>query len=273
MVITRNRRLELLASLERHAARHPDVPVVVVDNASADGTVSAVRACLPSVDVVALPYNVGANARTIGVRRAPGPYVAFSDDDSWWATGSLERAGHALDEHPNVAVVTGRTLVGVDEREDPLVDQLSRSPLGRKPGLPGPSVRGFLACTAVVRQRALLSVQGFHPLLGFIGEEQLLAWDLAAAGWELCYLPDVVAHHHPSARRPGVAWRKRREARNGWVSAWMRRRVPSGALPSGSEAVRALPEAMRLLPAAARARRPLPRPVEEEAALLAGFPH
>lgn len=33
------------------------------------------------------------------------------------------------------------------------------------------------------------------------GEETLLAYDLAAAGWQLCYVADVVAHHHPSPIR------------------------------------------------------------------------
>jgi hypothetical protein len=32
-------------------------------------------------------------------------------------------------------------------------------------------------------------------------EEQLLATELATAGWDLVYQHDVVAHHHPSPTR------------------------------------------------------------------------
>ncbi|OMQ15783.1 hypothetical protein A7K94_0207135, partial [Modestobacter sp. VKM Ac-2676] len=66
--------------------------MIVVDNASADGTADAVRAATPRVDVLGLPANAGAVARTDGVRRATTPYVAFADDDSWWEPGALQRA-------------------------------------------------------------------------------------------------------------------------------------------------------------------------------------
>ena len=44
------------------------------------------------------------------------------------------------------------------------------------------AVLGFLACTCVIRRAAFLGVGGFSELLFFIGEERLLAYDLAAAG-------------------------------------------------------------------------------------------
>ncbi|WP_324278592.1 hypothetical protein [Blastococcus brunescens] len=50
VVASQNRRTDLLATLPRHEA-----PVVLVDNASTDGTVEAVRAAHPDVDVLALP--------------------------------------------------------------------------------------------------------------------------------------------------------------------------------------------------------------------------
>src|SRR5690349_9950310 len=80
VVATRNRREELLRSLGHHRA-----PVILVDNGSDDGSVAAVRERYPWVEVVDLGRNLGAVGRTIGVERATTPYVAFADDDSWWA--------------------------------------------------------------------------------------------------------------------------------------------------------------------------------------------
>ncbi|HEX5740335.1 MAG TPA: glycosyltransferase family A protein, partial [Pilimelia sp.] len=79
VVATRNRRDTLLRSLAHHR-----VPVVVVDNASTDGTAPAVRAAYPDVCVVPLDRNAGAAARTVGAKLACTPYVAFADDDSYW---------------------------------------------------------------------------------------------------------------------------------------------------------------------------------------------
>jgi GT2 family glycosyltransferase len=146
------------------------------------------------------------------VRRARTPYVAFSDDDSWWAGGALERAVDTLDRAPRLAVLAARILVGQEERLDPVCLAMRHSPLGEVAGV-GPRVLGFVACGAVVRRSAYLEVGGFHPRFGVGGEETLLAVDLAERGWDCAYADDVVAHHHPSEIRD-LAARRAREVRN-----------------------------------------------------------
>jgi glycosyltransferase involved in cell wall biosynthesis len=141
VVATRNRWPDLEQSLPRHEAA-----VILVDNGSTDGTPERVRERFPHVEVVELPHNQGAVARNIGVRRASTPYVAFADDDSWWAPGALARAAGLFDEHPRLALLAARMLVGPAERPDPVCELMATSPLGRDPDLPGPSVLGFLAC-------------------------------------------------------------------------------------------------------------------------------
>ncbi|MGH8897910.1 MAG: glycosyltransferase family 2 protein, partial [Egibacteraceae bacterium] len=103
VVATRDRLASLRVTLERLAALPERPPVVVVDNASRGGTVEAVRADHPDVTVVALPENRGAAARTVGARQADEPYVAFSDDDSWWAHGALVHATELFDAHRALA--------------------------------------------------------------------------------------------------------------------------------------------------------------------------
>jgi hypothetical protein len=96
---------------------------------------------------------------------------------------------------------------------------MAASPLGSRPGLPGPRVLGFIACGAVLRSDAYLATGGFHPRWGIGGEELPLAAMLADRGWDLVHVPSVVAHHHPSGRRD----RERRvavAARNDLWAAW-----------------------------------------------------
>src|SRR5215218_4297010 len=111
-VVTRDRRDSLLATLERLRALPQRPPIVVVDNASGDGTAEAVRAAFPDVTVRRLEANVGAAARTLGAELLHTPVVAFADDDSWWEPDALDAIADAFERHPRLAVVAARVLVG-----------------------------------------------------------------------------------------------------------------------------------------------------------------
>jgi GT2 family glycosyltransferase len=272
VVVTRDRRDGVLATLRCHEAS-----VIVVDNASTDGTPDAVRAAFPLARVVTLPRNIGAAARNVGVQASDTPYVAFADDDSYWQPGALALAADIFDRHPRLALLAGRVLVGADRRTDPVSTLQARAPLGTRPDLPGPSVLGFVGCGAIVRRSAFLQVGGFEPLLGIYGEEQLLAVDLMAAGWGLAYLPEVVAEHHPSPQRGPVHLRRRQQGRNDLLTTWLRRPGRVTLVVTARAAVRALRDAdqraallaaARLLPAVLRRRRRLPDAVERALALV-----
>ncbi len=262
VVITRNRWADLQRSIQRHEA-----PVIVVDNGSSDGTPELVRSHFPQVEVVALKENRGAVARNIGVARARTPYVAFSDDDSWWSPGALGRAVQAFEAHPRLGLLAGRMLVGPDEREDPICDLMARSPLGTQPDLPGPSVLGFLACGAVVRRSAYLAAGGFDEVVFFGGEEERLALDLATLGWGLSYVSDVVGHHHPSSARDPRC-RQALVARNRLLKLALRRpwrvvaREVAACLRGGPAGRAALWHAVPMLPRAIYHRRVVPPEVE-----------
>jgi len=62
---------------------------------------------------------------------------------------------------------------------------------------------------------------GFSERLCFAGEEDLLAVDLLSAGWELCYVEDLVVHHQASALRDPHA-RRRAGLRNTLWFTWLR---------------------------------------------------
>ncbi|MDG9721104.1 glycosyltransferase family 2 protein [Streptomyces sp. DH24] len=280
VIATRNRSAALAGTLRHLLALPERPPVLVVDNASTDDTRARLARDFPQVRVLALPVNRGALARTHGVRAIGTPYVAFSDDDSWWAPGALAEAARLFDAHPRLGLLAARTLVGPGQDPDPLNDVLAASPLGPATDLPGTQVLGFLACAAVVRRSAYLDAGGFHQVLFFGGEESLLAYDLAARGWGVTHCPGVVAHHHPGTGgpRPGrVAVQRRNEL----LTAWLRRPLPhvlartrdlAAEARRDPHARRALREALARLPAALRDRRPLPPHVERAARLLDGTP-
>ena len=274
VLITRDRRDDLLRTLPVLEAL-PERPAIhLVDNASSDGTPQAVRARFPSVDVVALAGNRGAAARNVGVERASTPYVAFNDDDSWWEPGALARAADLLDAHPRLALVNGHILVGPEEKPDPVCVAMAASPLPPEPGQPGRALLSFIACGAIVRREAFLAVGGFHERLGVGGEEEIVGHRLLLAGWQQSYVPEIVTHHHPSTERDHGS-RGATEVRNALWTAWLTRPLAAAvastlrALRPDLASLRGTAEALAGLPWVRRERRPGGRRLEARRRLLA----
>jgi GT2 family glycosyltransferase len=270
VVLTRNRAAELARTLERLQGLPERPRLIVVDNGSHDDTALRLARDFPAVERVACRGNLGAAGRNEGVARVDTPFVAFCDDDTWWAAGALARAAALLDAHPRVAVIAARVLIGPEQRLDPACQRMAASPLDAT-GLPGPSLIAFMAGAAVMRTDAYREVGGYEPRLFLGAEEALMALDLVSRGWRIVYAPEVVTHHHPSAARNP---RRRRVllARNRLWTAWLR--LPAArALVESAHVLRdaaaggvhaaALGRALLGLPWALRHRRPVPAEVAE----------
>ena len=281
VVATRNRRDQLLDALDRlleGVAREEQPAIVVVDNASSDGTADAVRRRHPAVQVIVLDRNEGAAARNIGAASAGTEIVAFNDDDSWWAPGSLRRAAELFATRPPLGLLAARVLVGEDGRVDPTSAAMAASPLGATArSEPGPRVLGFLACAAAVRRSPFLGVGGFSRALFFAGEEALLSIDLAAAGWELRYHDALVVHHHPQDTGRTPRARTVQQRRNALLTSWLRRplRIALARTLDAARAARtdpveraALAALVRCAPTVLEQRRPAPSWLEADLRLL-----
>lgn len=239
VVITYNRRDELRRTLRAMTSLPDAAPIVLADNGSSDGSAAMAEAEFPDVTVVRLPRNLGATARNIAVEQVSTPYVAFCDDDTVWQPGALTTAADVLDEYAGLATVTGRCLVEPTLTEDPLTPELRNSPVPGPDWMPGPTLLGIMAGLTMIRRRAFHEVGGFEPRMWLGGEEELLALDLAAAGWWMCWREDVVIHHRPSTSRDA---RRRRQLgiRNTLWTLWLRRPVRS-ALRRSTQIVRSAP--------------------------------
>ncbi|RBY97888.1 glycosyltransferase family 2 protein [Blastococcus sp. TF02-8] len=276
VVITHQRRDELLLALQRLLALPERPHVVVVDNGSTDGTAAAVRERFPQVELLACAENLGAVGRNLGVARLRTPYVAFCDDDTWWDPGSLRTAADVLDAHPRLAVVTARIVVEPGGREDPIVPELRDSPVRGADWLPGPALGSFLAGASVVRRTAFEEVGGFCERLWLGGEEELMSGDLAARGWELCYLSELTVHHQASSARD--PHRRRADGiRNTLWTTWLRRPLRPAlrrtghllrTVPRDRVTARGLLAAARGVPWVLRERRVLPPHAEARFAAL-----
>src|SRR5919106_1432206 len=103
VIVTWNSRPVVLDCLDALAAHPPSVPweVVVVDNASTDGTAEAVRGHAPSVRVIANASNRGLPAaNNQGIRATTAPLVLIANPDTAVGPGALDALVDLLGRRP-----------------------------------------------------------------------------------------------------------------------------------------------------------------------------
>lgn len=249
-------------------------PLIAVDNGSADNTVERLQH--RGIEVTALPHNIGAAARNVGVEKATTPYVAMCDDDGWFVREGLQTAADLLDRQPLLAVVNARILVCPDERLDPISAEMAGSPLpDPDPDLPGTPLLGFMAGAVIVRRDAYLDVGGYDPRFFIGGEEETLCFRLARAGWRLRYVPEILVYHQPSlanftALRPyGL--------RNTLWNCWLHRPWRSALRwtiftladrPKNTDWLMGIGMALKGMPWVLRERSPMPAELDDQLRLL-----
>ena len=216
----------LLACLET-LPRGADV--VVLDNASEDGSVDAVRERYPDVRVLAQDFRAGfgANHNTV-IRATDGRYVYVLNEDTTAGDWAFDRIVAYLDEHPRVAAL-GPRLVYPDGRQQdsawrfptPLVSSLGLLTLGKlgvkqSHGEAARPVDWVMGAALVLRRQALDEVGLFDEEFFLYSEEVDLQFRLRQAGWEVHYFPEATVVHHESQfsaeipeRRINEMWRSR----------------------------------------------------------------
>ncbi len=110
--------LSCLAALPEAVSDAYHYEIIVVDNASSDGSVSTVRAAFPAVSVIANSSNrLYTAAANQGLAAASGRHLLLLNPDTIPQPGSLARLLSYADDHPNAGLL-GPRIIGPDGRDD-----------------------------------------------------------------------------------------------------------------------------------------------------------
>jgi GT2 family glycosyltransferase len=120
IIVTYNSTADIDACLGS-LVQHPpstDHEIVVIDNASTDGTVAAIRSRWHGVRVIESPANVGfARANNVGIQQTSGSLILLLNPDTSVPAGSLDALVGALDSRSDAAVA-GPRLVDAEGRAE-----------------------------------------------------------------------------------------------------------------------------------------------------------
>jgi GT2 family glycosyltransferase len=207
-----------LAALQAQTYRH--CRVIVVDDASTDGTAEWARRDWPQIDLIVLPRNSGlVTAVNAGLTHSDSEYVALLNNDTEPEPVWLAALVDALDRHPNAAAVASKMLLF--DRRDTFHAAGDTYARNGRPGNRGvwqrdvgqydreEEVFGACAGAALYRRSALDEVARIDdaildPSFFMYCEDVDLSWRLRLRGYAIIYVPAAVVYHHLSATGGGV---------------------------------------------------------------------
>lgn len=185
------------------AQDYPDLEVIVVDNASTDGSDRMVRAEFPQVELIRLPENIGCAARNAGIAAAKGEIVVTIDNDVLLTTrDDIRTIVKTFEQYPRALACINFKIL------DPS-GKLSERDWCHPRDWQTFSDREFptdyvLEGASALRREAFQRVGGYWSPL-FLGHEGVdLALRLLEGGYDLIYCPRVQVVHltSPEARPP-----------------------------------------------------------------------
>jgi GT2 family glycosyltransferase len=217
VVVSHNTEHDLRACLSALRAAGCE-EVVVVDNASSDGSARAVHEELATARLIANDENVGYGvAANQGVAACSTEYVLLLNADAIPRPGALAALARDLDAHPAAALVGPRldyadgsrqpscypfltpanvllVMTGLNDALAP-VRVLRRLRFETAPDEER-SVPWVKGAALALRRRAFEQVGGFDPSFFLYGEELDLCYRLRRAGWDIRFTPAAAIVHH-----------------------------------------------------------------------------
>lgn len=191
-----------------------NLEIVVVDNASGDGSLEALRAREKDIVVVSSPTNSGfAGGCNLGVKNSSGEIVAFLNNDAKPDTHWVSAALESFDSYDNVGAVAsqvlnwegthvdfsgaGMTWYGMGYRP------LTGNKVSKKPQHPAPVLFGTGAAM-FVRRSVFDALGGFDESFFMFFEDVDLGWRLNLAGFTYLYQPESIAFHRYHGSMGGI---------------------------------------------------------------------
>ncbi|MDY0083221.1 MAG: glycosyltransferase family 2 protein [Ignavibacteriaceae bacterium] len=189
-ILSYNRKDELRNTLTKVFEQdYKNIEVIVVDNASTDGSSEMVKKEFPSVQLIQMEKNIGIAGWNEGFKIARGKYVLVLDDDSYPDTKSIGSGVKTFIKNIAVGIIAFNifnTKLNASETT----------------ALENSSPHYFIGCGAMIRKNYLDKV-GYYDDLYFIYYNEVdLSIRMISAGFRILYLLDSIVFHTASKLRP-----------------------------------------------------------------------
>ncbi|MGW4592068.1 glycosyltransferase family 2 protein [Amycolatopsis thermoflava] len=199
VVVTWRGAAHITACLDALAAQTRPHRLLVIDNASDDGTARLLDTHPSAPEVVRLPHNVGyAGATAHALSEVDTEFTVWLNDDAAPAPDWLAE----LEDHVGDAAAAGSRLEHADGQVQSLGVNLTAD--GHGYDTTETPAFGFCGGAALIRTRVLREVGGVPASFFCYYEDTDTAWRLRLAGHDIVTVPTArVTHRHGASTNPG----------------------------------------------------------------------
>jgi len=209
---TRELLLDCLASVYA-TVRTLRFEVFLVDNASSDGSVEAVRAQYPQVKIIQNEKNLGfAAANNKALRIMQGKYALLLNTDTVLTDGAIATLFAYMENHEGVGMACGQLLNADGTKQNSIANFPSllgllcnetvlrllwprRFPSKRQEYRAPIEVESCIGACLMVRKAAMEAVGLLDERYFFFLEETDWAFAMLKAGWKSCFVPEARIYH------------------------------------------------------------------------------
>ena len=187
-----------LSSLSKQVYSNREV--ILVDNASDDGSVEFVRSVFPWVKIVESSENLGyAGGCNLGVRRATGDYVLLLNNDTRLAPDLLLRLVTPLEHNPLLGAVSAVQVERLDAHPPVSSQPTTINVIGKHLVHTNATVSPFYAPGACCLYRRALSSEPYDSDYFAYDEDVYLSWLLRLKGYHVGVEPQALFEHKTSS--------------------------------------------------------------------------
>jgi len=197
IIVTHNRKEDLINSIPHYLNQtYPNKEIIVVDNASTDGTKEEIPKLFPQVKYYWLPENFDIRSINLGLYWSDGDIIWRCDSDSYPLTpDTFEKVVEIFRKHPEIHILATQE---VEKDTFELRWDWYPYPVDKE-NVPdeGYPANGFVGTGAAIRRVVFDTIGGFS---GFGYEEFEFSARAIIAGFEVRYFPNIRVVHEASPR-------------------------------------------------------------------------
>jgi GT2 family glycosyltransferase len=197
------------------AQSYQPIEVIIVDNASADGSQQYIKDNYPEVCLIELPENRGfTGACNAGMEAAKGEIVALLNNDTEVHPDWVKSIVDAFERHSDVGIVASKMLLyskrnHIHTAGDGFTTDgrpFNRGVWQKDEGQFDSEEFVFSACggSSAYRREVLDTIGLLDDDFFFLMEDVDISWRAQLAGWRTLYTPHAIVYHHLSATGGGV---------------------------------------------------------------------